>query len=89
MRSATAARPGYVRGQNGVVVDLLGTFKDPVRLAYHRPGLPAQPLYKVRIRQKDLWPDYTGAAKDTLEVDIYEPWLGPAAKPGKRATRGT
>ena len=77
--------PWYVRGKPGVVVEVHGAFKDPERLAYHRPGLPALVLYKVRVRQKDLWPKYKGPASDHLDVDIYEPWLMPAA-PIKRAS---
>jgi nitrile hydratase subunit beta len=75
--------PWYVRGRSGTVVEIHGAFRDPVRLAYHRPGLPPLMLYKVRVRQSDLWPDYAGASKDTLEVDIYEPWLVPAVRPSK------
>jgi nitrile hydratase subunit beta len=78
--------PWYVRGRTGIVVEIHGAFKDPERLAYHRPGLPAKVLYKVRLRQKDLWPNYEGSASDHLEVDIYEPWLGTTT-PAKR-TRG-
>ena len=43
-----------------------------------RSGLPAQPLYRVRFRQKDVWPDYAGAPSDVLEVEIYQHWLEPA-----------
>jgi nitrile hydratase subunit beta len=70
--------PLYLRGRHGVVVTVLGTFRDPGRLAFHKPGLPALPLYKVRFSQVDLWPDYTGGTTDTLEADIYESWLAPA-----------
>jgi nitrile hydratase subunit beta len=70
--------PWYVRGKIGVVVGIHGVFRDPVRLAYHRPGLPGQMLYKVRLRQHDIWPAYAGAPDDNLEVDIYEPWLAKA-----------
>ena len=69
--------PWYVRGKSGVVVEIHGSFRDPVRLAYHRPGLPAQVLYKIRVRQIDLWSNYSGQATDHLDVDIYEPWLKP------------
>ncbi len=79
--------PWYVRGKPGVVVEIHGAFRDPERLAYHRPGLPALVLYKVRVRQKDLWPKYKGPASDHLDVDIYEPWLLPAV-PAKRANAG-
>ncbi len=69
--------PKYLRGQIGQVVSVHGCFRDPERLAYHRPGLPARILYKVRFRQCDLWPDYRGDEHDELEADIYENWLVP------------
>jgi nitrile hydratase subunit beta len=67
--------PWYARGQLGVVTEILGVFRDPERLAYHRPGLPKQPLYKVRFKQTALWPDYKGPARDHIEIDISENWL--------------
>ena len=70
--------PSFVRGQTGQVAFVHGAFRDPERLAYHRPGLPALVLYKVRFRQSDLWPDYAGSKDDQLEVDIYDNWLRPA-----------
>jgi len=70
--------PFYVRGKRGVVTGVHGSFRDPERLAYHRPGLPAQVLYKVRFKQSDLWQAYRGSDEDHLEVDIYEHWLEPA-----------
>ena len=41
-------------------------------------GLPKRPLYRVRIRQTDIWPDYKGSDKDVLELEIYEHWLEKA-----------
>jgi len=67
--------PWYIRGQSGEVVRLCGAFANPEELAYNRPGLPAEPLYRVRFRQRGLWPDYQGAAKDTIDVEIYQHWL--------------
>ena len=69
--------PWYVRGKSGVVIAVQGRFRDPERLAYHRPGLPAQALYKVRFQQREVWPTYRGANGDHIEVDIYEHWLEP------------
>lgn len=69
--------PWYLRGRSGVIVARLGTYRDPVKLAYHRPGLPARPLYKVRFRQSEVWAGYVGDAGDHLEADIYEHWLEP------------
>ncbi|HWI27993.1 MAG TPA: SH3-like domain-containing protein [Stellaceae bacterium] len=70
--------PWYIRGSTGEIERLCGAFPNPEELAYSRPGLPAQPLYRVRFRQRELWPDYAGAAQDTIEVEIYQHWLEPA-----------
>jgi nitrile hydratase subunit beta len=69
--------PWYLRGKAGVIAAVHGTYRDPERLAYHRPGLPALVLYKVRFKQADLWGRYAGPAGDHLEADIYEQWLEP------------
>lgn len=70
--------PWYLRGRTGVVASVHGAYHDPERLAYHKPGLPLQVLYKVRFLQRDLWPAYMGPATDHLEADIYDDWLEPA-----------
>lgn len=67
--------PWYVRGHQGVVESVAGSFANPEELAYGRDGQPPRPLYRVRFRQQDLWRDYAGAAADTTVVDIYEHWL--------------
>jgi nitrile hydratase len=59
--------PYYIRGCTGTV-----------ELAQMRDGLPALPLYRVRFRQKDVWPDYGGNGEDVLEVEIFQHWLEPA-----------
>jgi nitrile hydratase subunit beta len=69
--------PWYLRGKAGVIAAVHGTFRNPELLAYNRPGLPAQPLYKVRFPQRVLWDRYPGPPGDHLEVDIYEHWLEP------------
>ncbi|KAB2851209.1 MAG: nitrile hydratase subunit beta [Hyphomicrobiaceae bacterium] len=69
--------PWYTRGRRGVVTAVQGAFGDPGRLAYHKPGLPPLVLYKVRVPQGELWTRYAGPQGDTLEVDIFEPWLEP------------
>lgn len=69
--------PFYARGKAGVVERLCGSFPNPEELAYGRDGLPARPLYRVRFRQRELWPDYAGAAGDTVDIEIHEHWLEP------------
>jgi Nitrile hydratase beta subunit, C-terminal len=70
--------PWYIRGMSGEIERLCGAFPNPEELAYNRSGLPAQPLYRVRFRQRELWRDYAGAEADTIEVEIYQHWLEPA-----------
>ena len=67
--------PWYIRGCSGVVERICGAYPNPEELAYHRSGLPAQPLYRVRFSQRDVWPDYRGSASDTVDLEIYQHWL--------------
>ena len=70
--------PYYIRGCSGEVERVCGAFPNPEELAQMRDGEPRQPLYRVRFRQQDVWPDYRGAPADVLEVELYEHWLEPA-----------
>lgn len=70
--------PSYARGRAGTIERLCGEFANPEELAYGFDGLPKRMLYRVRIRQTDIWPDYKGGANDLLELEIYEHWLEPA-----------
>lgn len=72
--------PFYIRGHSGRIERYCGAFPNPEELAYHRPGLPAQPLYRVQFRQKDIWPDYAGPDGDTIDIEIYQHWLEPAGE---------
>ena len=67
--------PFYIRGHTGVIERICGTFGNPEELAQQRSGEPKQPLYRVRFRQADVWPDYRGGAEDVLEVEIFQHWL--------------
>lgn len=70
--------PFYIRGRTGTVERLCGAFPNPEELAQMRDGLPAQPLYRVRFRQEDVWPDYQGPEGDVVEIEIYQHWLEKA-----------
>ena len=70
--------PWYIRSQTGEIERPCGAFANPEELAYNRPGTPKQPLYRVRFRQRELWPDYRGRPEDTIEIEIYQHWLEPA-----------
>lgn len=72
--------PTYVRHKIGVIERYCGDFINPEDKAYGRwDGAPIA-LYRVRLMQSDLWPDYTGAPNDVLELEIYDHWLAPAGK---------
>ena len=67
--------PFYIRGHDGVVERVCGSFGNPEELAQQRSGEPKQPLYRVRFRQQEVWPDYKGSPDDVLEVEIFQHWL--------------
>jgi hypothetical protein len=67
--------PYYIRGKSGVIERYCGAYANPEELAYARPGLPRQPLYRVRFKQSEVWQDYQGAQSDTVDVEIYQHWL--------------
>ena len=71
--------PAYLRGKAGTIVAVHGSFRDPEKLAYHKPGLPRQPLYMVRFDYRDVWPARKGAGADSICADIYQHWLEPQA----------
>jgi nitrile hydratase subunit beta len=70
--------PFYIRGKTGTIERYCGSFPNPEELAQMRDGLPALPLYRVRFRQKDVWPDYRGGDADVLEIEIFQHWLEKA-----------
>jgi nitrile hydratase len=72
--------PWYLRGCRGSVCRVVGEFGNPEEMAYGRYDAPKLILYRVRFRQDDVWPDYAGPPRDTLEVEIYENWLEEAGE---------
>jgi len=70
--------PSYIRGKTGEVERICGAFRNPEELAYGFDGLPARVLYRVRFRQKHVWPGYEGPDTDLIEMEIYEHWLDAA-----------
>ncbi len=70
--------PAYVKGHQGTIVLVCQPQVQPELSAYHDPGEPQQTVYRVRLDQQDLWPDYGGSDGDSLEIEIFEHWLEPA-----------
>ena len=69
--------PTYIRGKQGVIERICGTYPNPEELAYGFDGLPAKVLYRVRFLQSHVWPGYAGPATDVIEMEIFEHWLAP------------
>jgi hypothetical protein len=69
--------PVYVRGKHGSIERVLPRFINPELEAYGvNEGTETQ-LYRVRLSQSALWPDYDGRPSDVVELEIYEHWLEP------------
>ena len=54
-----------------------GLSPDPDQVAFREP-VTRQPLYRVRFAQSDVWPEYAPDSKDTVDIEIHQPWLEPA-----------
>ena len=65
--------PAYFPGKTGTVERVLGPFPNPEDLAYRHKSAPL-PLYRVRFRMGDVWPDPEDP-NDTIEAEIYAHWL--------------
>lgn len=76
--------PWYVRERHGLVERYCGSYPNPEELAYARPGLPPVDLYRVRLKQSDIWDQYAGADADTLEIEVYDHWLAARLDDGVR-----
>ena len=70
--------PFYLRGRNGEICQVIGPMGNPEERAYGRVDSPDIMVYRMRLRQTDIWEDYMGPPQDTLTVDVYENWLEPA-----------
>ena len=69
--------PIYVREKVGIVDYFCGLFENPEERAYGRVGVGRIPLYRIRVMQRDIWPDYEGPDNDSLVLEIYHHWLRP------------
>ena len=69
--------PAYAKGQTGVVERVCGMHGQPE--AFIRgDGAPLTRLYRIRMAQTDLWPNYAGNPGDRLDIEIFEHWLEDA-----------
>ena len=73
--------PVYAKGHTGVIERVCGPQGQPEQLAVGGSGEPRQTVYRIRLSQTALWPDYSGSDADALEIEIYEHWLEPQEEP--------
>jgi nitrile hydratase subunit beta len=69
--------PRYVRGKQGEIYIVHGTFVYPDTNA-HSQGEKPQPLYCVRFDARELWGP-NAARRDHLYIDLWEDYLTPVA----------
>ncbi|KAK9864999.1 hypothetical protein WJX84_002599 [Apatococcus fuscideae] len=84
--------PGYIFGCSGTVQEVFGYLEDPESDAFFNVSLPKQPVYRVSLRQVDIWKGvgegYAGSPTDELQVEVFQPWL-EAASPTDPASQPT
>jgi len=73
--------PTFIRGLVGTVERYCGRYPNPEAIAYGDRKAPPIELYRLKFRQKDVWPDYAGAADDLLFIEVYRHWLRAAPQP--------
>lgn len=66
--------PAYAKGQVGVIERVCGRHGQPEKFI-RGDGEPRIRLYRVRIDQTRLWPDYRGQPQDRLDLEVFEHWL--------------
>ncbi len=72
--------PWYCRGKTGEVERVCGRYRNPEQLAYGERDAAREVLYRVSFASRSLWPDYGGAGRDRVEIELYEHWLEAAPK---------
>ncbi|MEL0185618.1 MAG: SH3-like domain-containing protein, partial [Hyphomicrobiales bacterium] len=64
-----------IRGKVGIIERICGEFPNQEEIALCQDNPSIIPLYRCRFKQTDVWRNYEGSDKDTLELEIYEHWL--------------
>ena len=77
--------PSYVRGHAGTIERVLPEFLIPEDEAWQRLDGRREVLYRVRLPQRELWPDDRSATADVLEIEMFEHWLEPVSEEDRHA----
>ncbi|MDO3646590.1 SH3-like domain-containing protein [Nocardia mangyaensis] len=71
--------PEYVRGATGEIASVAYESPAAEDETWDRPDAEPEWFYVVRFDLAELWDGYTGATKDTLQTELPQRWLKPAA----------
>ena len=68
--------PTYLRGKAGRVEMVI----EPIAVDNEREGYglnagSRRHYYRVAFPMTEIWPDYAGAARDALYIEVFESWL--------------
>jgi hypothetical protein len=68
--------PHYLRGKAGKVDSII----EPVAVdneeeGYGRNAGARLHYYRIAVPLTEIWPDYVGAARDGLYIEVFETWL--------------
>ena len=68
--------PIYLRGKSGTVETVIEpTAVDNEQEGFGRNAGRRRHYYRVAFAMSEIWPDYAGAARDCLSIEIFESWL--------------
>jgi nitrile hydratase subunit beta len=68
--------PNYIRGKRGIIERVIAPATvNNEEEGYGRNAGSRRHYYRIAITMKELWPSYTGPAKDSLRIEVFETWL--------------
>jgi nitrile hydratase len=70
--------PLYLRGRTGTVERLVQPAVDNEEEGFGRNAGVKRHYYRIAVPMSDIWPDYAGANRDHLYIEVYESWLEAA-----------
>lgn len=68
--------PVYLRGKTGVVEAIINpTAVDNEEEGYGRNAGSRRHYYRIAVPMTEIWPNYVGALRDALYIEVFESWL--------------
>lgn len=68
--------PRYVRGKVGVVDSVLSPrIVDNEEEGFGRSAGLRKTYYRIALRMRELWPEYSAGSSDQLVIEVIETWL--------------